>query len=128
MIGGWLFCGLYMAYQARTPRARLARFVCSRGGAAGRPVAPGPGACVPGAPARPTPRPSPWPQAWWFLAVALGAFTFLAVSSSFFLVGRQYLYPPMVVAAFVGERPRGWGVWRGWVGGRAGGVKHVGSE
>lgn len=31
----------------------------------------------------------------------LGVFAFLAVASSHFLIGKQYLYPPMLVAAFV---------------------------
>jgi hypothetical protein len=50
-------------------------------------------------------RPSPQPprQAWWFLAIFLGVFTFAAVASSHFIVGKEALYPPMVVAAFVGE-------------------------
>jgi hypothetical protein len=55
MVGGWLFCGLYLAYQA-----------------------------------------------WWFLALCLGAFTFLAVASSHWFTGKEAFYPPMVVAAFVG--------------------------
>lgn len=56
MIGGWLFCGLYLAY----------------------PV-------------------------WWFLAIMLGVFTFVAAASSFYFTGKEAMYPPMVVAAFVGE-------------------------
>ena len=54
MIGGWLFCGLYLLHQK-----------------------------------------------WWFLALCLGAFTFAAASSSFVLVGKGAMYPPMIVAAFV---------------------------
>ncbi|GBF99381.1 hypothetical protein Rsub_12185 [Raphidocelis subcapitata] len=54
MIGGWLFCGLYLAYQA-----------------------------------------------WWYLALLLGAFTFASVASSHWVVGKEAMYPPMVVAAFV---------------------------
>ena len=52
----------------------------------------------------PTPYPSCGTQAWWVLGLTLCVFTFLAVASSFFLLGKQYLYPPMVVAAFIGER------------------------
>ncbi|KAI8471908.1 MAG: hypothetical protein J3K34DRAFT_504834 [Monoraphidium minutum] len=70
MIGGWLFCGIYLAYQARIPP-------------------PAPPCLLPGR------------RAWWFLGLLLGAFTFLVVALSHVLVGKQYLYPPMVVCAFV---------------------------
>ena len=44
------------------------------------------------------------PQVWWFLALCLGVFTFGSVASSFWLVGQDAMYPPMIVAAFVGEQ------------------------
>jgi hypothetical protein len=70
MIGGWLFCGLFLAIQS-----------------------------------------------WWFLGLCLGLFTFLAVASSHWITGKEALYPPMVVAAFVGGCPPGVGQPLGGTGG-----------
>lgn len=38
---------------------------------------------------------------WWFQGLCLGAFTFLAVTSSHFFMRQEYMYPPMVVSAFI---------------------------
>lgn len=44
-------------------------------------------------------------QAWWFLSVCLAVFAFMLVALSFFLTGREFLFPVALVTAFIGGYP-----------------------
>lgn len=41
-------------------------------------------------------------QAWWFLSICLAVFAFVLVALSFFLTGREFLFPVALVTAFIG--------------------------
>lgn len=42
-------------------------------------------------------------QQWWFLVICLTIWAFVLVASSFFLTGREFLFPVALVTAFIGE-------------------------
>jgi hypothetical protein len=42
-------------------------------------------------------------QEWWFLVICLSAWAFVLVASSFYLTGREFLFPVALVTSFIGE-------------------------
>lgn len=44
-------------------------------------------------------------QEWWFLVICLSVWAFVLVALSFYLTGREFLFPVALVTSFIGEHP-----------------------